>query len=672
MPRKANKKTSGNASAPTAVSPRKNTRGRKFSAAIKWVALFFFVVVIIAVINFGLFNTENTLIKSGVSIGPINAAGKTTGQVASELRDYLSGYRLTFITSQGTETIDPLEETDRPIVEFQIDTAVGTAHDIGRNKNFFLTLAERLGASLLGASVPVPFTLNEQNLLAELEERFGSLIDPAKNASLKISVDEDDEFTIQVLPEKSGRSFDTPSLIEETRSRLRNLSSVAVSVDISTDEPELTETKLTPLVARAGEILRRAPQAVTAESLSWTINRHDLANWIIPQADDNGAWTLTLDTEQLTQHLETQSSSISVEPRNAEFELNEETKRVVRFVPAFNGEKLDVTASIDLLKQKFLTDDENSVSTAVNLPVAVAEPEITNEIASQPYGIKKLIGVGATNFRGSPANRRHNIANGAKSLDGILVPPGEEFSLVGALGPIDGEHGYLEELVIKQNETKPEYGGGLCQIGTTAFRTVLNAGLPVTERRNHSYRVSYYERDGEGNYIGPGKDATIYDPWPDFKFKNDTTAHILIRTSIEGDRVTFNFWGIDDGRTATQSDVSIWNVNDPPPKKEVYTTNLAPGTWRCTETPHASASTVFTYTVTYPNGEAKEEKFYSYYKPWQEVCLVGVTAEELAQKNAEAEAGASPETNDAAETPDDNPTPEDVPADNSGMEEAEG
>jgi vancomycin resistance protein YoaR len=103
------------------------------------------------------------------------------------------------------------------------------------------------------------------------------------------------------------------------------------------------------------------------------------------------------------------------------------------------------------------------------------------------------------------------------------------------LGEIDGAHGWYQELVIKGNETVPEYGGGLCQVGSTSFRMALASGLEIVERRNHSYRVRYYEP--------AGTDATIYSPAPDFRFKNNTNHHILITSEIQGDMLAFYAWG---------------------------------------------------------------------------------------------------------------------------------
>ena len=232
-------------------------------------------------------------------------------------------------------------------------------------------------------------------------------------------------------------------------------------------------------------------------------------------------------------------------------------------------------------------------------------------------GIKEIIGIGRSDFRGSPPNRIHNIKTGAASLNGILIAPNEEFSLLKALGKIDGEHGYKPELVIKGNKTMPEFGGGLCQIGTTIFRATLASGLPILERQNHSYRVSYYEPP-------VGIDATIYYPKPDFRFLNDTGRYILIQTRIEGTELIFEFWGTKDGRVALQSEPVVYNRTAPPPAKLIETLDLPIGKKKCTERAHAGADAVFTYTITYLDGAVKTQEFKSHYRPWGEVCLIGV------------------------------------------------
>ena len=162
----------------------------------------------------------------------------------------------------------------------------------------------------------------------------------------------------------------------------------------------------------------------------------------------------------------------------------------------------------------------------------------------------------------------------------------------------------------------PEFGGGLCQVGTTMFRAVIACGLPVTMRRNHSYRVVYYEP--------AGTDATIYDPWPDFRFINDLPTYILIQAKISGDTLSFEFWGTKDGRLVETTKSTIYNIVKPEPTKVIETLDLKPGEKKCTEHAHNGADAYFDYKVTYADDTVKEKRFSSHYVPWQEVCLLGV------------------------------------------------
>jgi vancomycin resistance protein YoaR len=155
----------------------------------------------------------------------------------------------------------------------------------------------------------------------------------------------------------------------------------------------------------------------------------------------------------------------------------------------------------------------------------------------------ELLARGESNFAGSPKNRIHNIKVATAKYNGLVLLPNEEFSFNQYLGNVDAANGYLPELVIKENVTTPEFGGGICQVSTTAFRGAMQAGLKITSRRNHSYPVAYYGT--------PGYDATVYSPSPDVRFQNDTGKPVHIVTSIQGTKVFFEVWGTSGGRTVT-------------------------------------------------------------------------------------------------------------------------
>jgi vancomycin resistance protein YoaR len=154
-----------------------------------------------------------------------------------------------------------------------------------------------------------------------------------------------------------------------------------------------------------------------------------------------------------------------------------------------------------------------------------------------------LLASGQSNFAGSPANRIHNIKVATGRYDGVVLMAGEQFSFNQYLGNVDAANGYLPELVIKENVTTPEYGGGICQVSTTVFRAAMESGMKITSRRNHSYPVAYYGT--------PGYDATVYAPSPDLKFINDTGHPVHITTKIEGTRLIFEVRGKASGRQVT-------------------------------------------------------------------------------------------------------------------------
>ncbi len=219
-------------------------------------------------------------------------------------------------------------------------------------------------------------------------------------------------------------------------------------------------------------------------------------------------------------------------------ELIIENGRVTKFTPPQTGLSLNVYAStFNVLNA--LEARQTKAELAVN------EVRPTKNLAdTNNLGITELVAQGVSGFAGSPNNRRHNIAVGVEKMKGIIVPQGGTFSFNDNLGDVDGEHGFLPELVIKKTGTVPEFGGGLCQVSSTTFRAAMAAGLPITERRNHAYAVQYYAPQGT--------DATIYPGIVDLKFTNNTPAAILIWPYLKDkNTLIFDFYGTKDSRQVT-------------------------------------------------------------------------------------------------------------------------
>ncbi len=159
-----------------------------------------------------------------------------------------------------------------------------------------------------------------------------------------------------------------------------------------------------------------------------------------------------------------------------------------------------------------------------------------------------VLGVGTSNFKGSPWGRAKNVHKAIEEkINGVVVPAGETLSFNKLLGPrVTQGNGWAMALgIFEGGELRMTPGGGICQTSTTVYRAVLNAGLPVAVQRNHSLFVHYYEVGGVG------LDATVFYDHQDLKFVNDTGHPILIQAEVVGDDVTVAFHGTSDGRTAT-------------------------------------------------------------------------------------------------------------------------
>ncbi len=279
----------------------------------------------------------------------------------------------------------------------------------------------------------------------------------------------------------------------------------------------------------------------------------------------------TLLDEQTAAQINDIAAAINRPAREPNLKL--EGKVATEFEPGQNGQGLDVFE---------LRNQLTSSNTTLVLPVLISHP-LKKLADTNNLGITELVAIGESDFTGSPKNRIHNVTVGAAKFNGLLIDQGEEFSFNQYLGEVDDVHGFLPELVIKKTGVVPEFGGGLCQVSSTAFRAAMNAGLPITARRNHSFAVQYYAPQGT--------DATIYPGVQDMKFVNDTPGPLLVRTRIEGKKLFFEYYGTKDNRSV---------AFDGPVTYDKQSNGAMKATW----TRHVTM-----------NGEVKTQTFNSVYQP---------------------------------------------------------
>ncbi|MCK8823751.1 VanW family protein [Fuchsiella alkaliacetigena] len=234
-----------------------------------------------------------------------------------------------------------------------------------------------------------------------------------------------------------------------------------------------------------------------------------------------------LNSNELSEFLEEIKAEKSTPPQNAYLAPNSK-----KIIPEKEGESIDIEETATRL----LTATKGS---QVKLSSQKQKPQITAEfinsnqkqwinIQTEDKNKKEKLKVSFLSTYTTPINndqkeRVNNIEIALDKLNGSIIKSGKEFSWNKQLGKPIPEKGYQKAPVYIGGELQPDYGGGICQVSSTLYNTLLISELKVTERHPHSFKV---------NYVPPNRDATIVYEFKDLKFVNNKELPILILGEI--------------------------------------------------------------------------------------------------------------------------------------------
>ncbi|MBK5211992.1 MAG: VanW family protein [Coriobacteriia bacterium] len=254
----------------------------------------------------------------------------------------------------------------------------------------------------------------------------------------------------------------------------------------------------------------------------------------------------------------------------------------------------------------------------VSVTTHAVEPSITTKKA-QTMGIENRISTYTTSFNPGNKPRVANIQLLARSIAGTLLAPGKTFSFNGTIGERTAEKGYKEAGAIVNGEVVPQLGGGICQVNTTLFNAVLLSGLPITQRRNHSYYISEYP---------VGRDATVSWGGPDLKFVNNLDTWVFISSAYTNSSVTISIYGTDLGYSVNLSTSDWSNIKDYP-INEIKDEKLKTGTKIIERTGIKGGTVVLTRTVSDGTKQVLKDTFTSHYAAKPQVVRVGTKVIDL-------------------------------------------
>lgn len=314
---------------------------------------------------------------------------------------------------------------------------------------------------------------------------------------------------------------------------------------------------------------------------------------------------LKVDEAQLKAVVESIAEEIRSTPQDASFIFYEETGGY-HIEPEEIGKELKIQETLQACKKEIAEG-----RATYSLIIKYTYPLITEKELRAYPPVYRLSAYTTYYGRHDSPNRIHNIKLMASWINNTLLMPGEEFSLVKAIGEFTPERGFKEAFVIYEGVLTPMLGGGGCQIGTTLYNAAALADLEILQRRNHSFYFNIYPL---------GRDATIYPGQVDLKFKNNTGHPIFIKALATNKRLSFRIYGTPTGKKVEFSPPSVYMLTP---------SGFRPASVREVLAADAPFKTYVTRTVYDAEGnKIKEETITSFYKLYGEKTNVPIARPE--------------------------------------------
>jgi vancomycin resistance protein YoaR len=578
----------------------------------------FLAVITIWTLGYQLFYAGR--IFPGVSVAGVDVSGLSPSDAAVKLNQALSFSTTGKILFRDGEKAWVATPAELGMV-FDPSSSAVTAYKLGRSGGLFGALSGQIRAGGAGVSVPPVIVFDQRVAYQYLSQISTQINQPLKEATLKL-----EGTNVAAEPGQIGRELKIDATLVYLSAQLQTFSDGEVPLVVQEIQPQILDVSAQADTARqilSQPLTLMVPNASGADSGPYVYNPEVVANLIVPQRVQNGDQQnvqVVLNPRGLRDLLVPVKTQVDRLPSDAKFIFNDETLQLDMMQDSSVGRELDIDASIKAINE-VVARGEHTVALVIN----ETQPRVAATATGQELGITQLIWSETSYFYGSSAERIQNIEAAARQYHGLLVAPGETFSMGEHLGDVSLDNGFAEALIIYGGRTIKGVGGGVCQVSTTLFRAVFNAGFPIVERTPHAYRVSYYEQNAGGG-VDPrlaGLDATVYFPLVDFKFTNDSPYWILMETYMGSGSLTWKFYSTSDGRTVTYDTTGPTNIVSAPEPLFEENPELNKNEMKQVDWAANGADVSVTRTV-WKNGAVYfQDTVNTHYEPWQAICQYG-------------------------------------------------
>jgi vancomycin resistance protein YoaR len=558
----------------------------------------------------------------GVSVAGVNLSGMKPSDAAVKLNETLS-YPITgkilFRDGEKAWVATPAELG----MVFDPSASALTAYKLGRSGGLFGALSGQMRAGGRGVSVPPVIVFDERVAHQYLTQIASQINQPLQEASLNL-----EGTNVVAQPGQVGRELKMEATLVYLAGQLQTFSDGEVPLVVQEVQPQILDVSAQADTARqilSQPLTLSIPNATQGDAGPYIYNPEVLVNLLTVQRVQNGdqaAVQVTLNPRGLRDLLVPIKTQVDRLPSNAKFVFNDETRQLDVMEQSSVGRALDIDASVQAINEA-VGRGEHTAALVIN----EEQPKVAATATGQELGITELIWSETSYYYGSSQERIQNIDAAARQFHGILVAPGETFSMGAHLGDVSLDNGFAEALIIYGGRTIKGVGGGVCQVSTTLFRAVFNAGFPIVERTPHAYRVSYYEQTASGS-VDPrlaGLDATVYFPLVDFKFTNDSPHWILMETyvNVSARTLQWKFYSTSDGRSVTWDTSGPTNVVSAPEPLFEENPELSKNEMKQVDWAANGADVNVTRTVWMNGAVYFQDTITTHYEPWQAICQYG-------------------------------------------------
>jgi vancomycin resistance protein YoaR len=312
--------------------------------------------------------------------------------------------------------------------------------------------------------------------------------------------------------------------------------------------------------------------SVQGAELSTVIPSDVLRGWVHLTDSTTGQWQIVIEREPVQQFVSDYASQTDVPATNATFAFQNGDDVNVSVVPSAEGRAADIEATANNIMQALQARATGTPSDTAQLALGSVPPQFTTDDADAIASRVTKIGEWTTKYIAGPLNGNGaNIEIPTDIINSYVVEPGQLFDFLAVIGPITSPPYTAGGGIVHGHSTDGVLGGGMCSCSTTLFNAAMRAGLDMHARRNHAYYITRYP---------VGLDATVWiasaKSRQTMSFVNDLQYPVLIKGINRPNEVTFELYGVPDGRTVELSEPVIENAEVAQEYFE-YTDELAPG-----------------------------------------------------------------------------------------------